>query len=233
MLSKEVSSTIFETLVWLDLGLNPGLLGHWRPFNSLGQWTLYTGRIDTIRIYKNIICFFFFFSFYNEIYKTVERRRKSGTFTLYTHRGRYGIFVLLSREKRYRGNSEHLLISASSSFFYCETLFHHVWHYISRDSIIFSLFSRDSYISSFSLPLNPELGGTRPAHRAALRLVTVLPAPSLSLILTAFSHESKTFSRYIIFRTPTQFSWSLFLQHATHAIHMAFLSCFIYLKTPT
>ena len=28
VLSKEVSSTIFESLVRLDLGLNPGLLGH-------------------------------------------------------------------------------------------------------------------------------------------------------------------------------------------------------------
>ena len=30
MLSKVASSTIFETLVGLDLGLNPGLPGHWR-----------------------------------------------------------------------------------------------------------------------------------------------------------------------------------------------------------
>ena len=30
MLSKEASSTIFESLVWLNLGLNPGLPGHWR-----------------------------------------------------------------------------------------------------------------------------------------------------------------------------------------------------------
>ena len=30
VLSKATSSTIFESLVWLDLGLNPGLPGHWR-----------------------------------------------------------------------------------------------------------------------------------------------------------------------------------------------------------
>ena len=35
---KAESSTIFESLVWLDLGLNPGLLDHWRTFYSLGQW---------------------------------------------------------------------------------------------------------------------------------------------------------------------------------------------------
>ena len=29
MLSKEASSTIFESLVWLNLVLNPGLSGHW------------------------------------------------------------------------------------------------------------------------------------------------------------------------------------------------------------
>ena len=29
---------VFESLVWLDLGLNPGLLGHWRILYSLGQW---------------------------------------------------------------------------------------------------------------------------------------------------------------------------------------------------
>ena len=27
----------FESLVWLDLGLNPGLLGHWRKLYPLGQ----------------------------------------------------------------------------------------------------------------------------------------------------------------------------------------------------
>ena len=39
MLSKAASSTIFESLVWLDLGLNPGLPDHWRILYSLGQWT--------------------------------------------------------------------------------------------------------------------------------------------------------------------------------------------------
>ena len=33
MLSKETSSTIF---LWLDLGLNPGLLDHWQTVYSLG-----------------------------------------------------------------------------------------------------------------------------------------------------------------------------------------------------
>ena len=36
MLSKKVSSTIFE--VWCDLGLNPGLPDHWRTLYPLGQW---------------------------------------------------------------------------------------------------------------------------------------------------------------------------------------------------
>ena len=38
MLSKEVSSTIFKSLVWLGLGLNPGLPDHWRTLYPLGQW---------------------------------------------------------------------------------------------------------------------------------------------------------------------------------------------------
>ena len=36
---KEISSTIFfKPLVWLDLGLNSGLPGHWRTLYPLGQW---------------------------------------------------------------------------------------------------------------------------------------------------------------------------------------------------
>ena len=35
VLSKEVSSTIFKSLVWRDLGLNPGLPDHWRTFIQL------------------------------------------------------------------------------------------------------------------------------------------------------------------------------------------------------
>ena len=30
VLSKEASGNVFESLIWLDLGLNPGLLAHWR-----------------------------------------------------------------------------------------------------------------------------------------------------------------------------------------------------------
>ena len=37
MLSKEISSIIFKSLVLLDLGLNPGLPGHWRTLYPLGQ----------------------------------------------------------------------------------------------------------------------------------------------------------------------------------------------------
>ena len=33
MLSKAASSTIFECLVWLDLGLNPGLPDYWQTLN--------------------------------------------------------------------------------------------------------------------------------------------------------------------------------------------------------
>ena len=59
MLNKEVSSTIFEPLVWLDLRLNPGLPTHWQTLYSLGQWannrirTSYTKiGIDRIKNYK-------------------------------------------------------------------------------------------------------------------------------------------------------------------------------------
>ena len=37
VLSKAASSTIFESLVWLDLGLNPGLPDHWRTLYSLAN----------------------------------------------------------------------------------------------------------------------------------------------------------------------------------------------------
>ena len=40
VLSKEVSSTIFKPLVWLNLGLNPGLPHHWRTLYPLGWTTL-------------------------------------------------------------------------------------------------------------------------------------------------------------------------------------------------
>ena len=38
VLSKSASSTIFEFLVLLDLGLNPGLPNHWRTLISFDQW---------------------------------------------------------------------------------------------------------------------------------------------------------------------------------------------------
>ena len=37
MISKAALSTIFESLVWLDLGLNAGLPDHWRTLYSFGQ----------------------------------------------------------------------------------------------------------------------------------------------------------------------------------------------------
>ena len=37
MLSKEVWSTIFKVLIWLDLGLNPGLPDHWGTLYPLDQ----------------------------------------------------------------------------------------------------------------------------------------------------------------------------------------------------
>ena len=39
MLSKEASGNIFETLVWLELGLNPSLPDYWWTLYSLGQWS--------------------------------------------------------------------------------------------------------------------------------------------------------------------------------------------------
>ena len=33
----------FEFLVWIDLGLNPGLPDHWRTVYSLGQWRVGNG----------------------------------------------------------------------------------------------------------------------------------------------------------------------------------------------
>ena len=42
VLSKEVSSTILKSLVWCDLGLNPGLPDRWRTLYQLDQWDGYT-----------------------------------------------------------------------------------------------------------------------------------------------------------------------------------------------
>ena len=45
VLSKVASSTLFESLIWLNQGLNSGLLGYWRTLYSLGQWL---GRQKTL-----------------------------------------------------------------------------------------------------------------------------------------------------------------------------------------
>ena len=58
MLSKAASSTIFFwVFVWLDLGLNPGLLDHWRTLNSLGQWMYPKNILNTYTLralYMNV-----------------------------------------------------------------------------------------------------------------------------------------------------------------------------------
>ena len=33
-----IKEYLFEALLWLDLGLNPGVPDHWWTFYSLGQW---------------------------------------------------------------------------------------------------------------------------------------------------------------------------------------------------
>ena len=52
VLSKAASTTIFESLVWLDLGIKPSLPDHWWTFYSLGQ------RPSNLRHWPNDnICF--------------------------------------------------------------------------------------------------------------------------------------------------------------------------------
>ena len=46
----EASSINFESLVWLDLELNPGFLCHWRTVYRLYQW-LYLGQITEEDLY--------------------------------------------------------------------------------------------------------------------------------------------------------------------------------------
>ena len=53
VLSKEVSSTIFESLVWLDPGLNPCILNFWRTLLPLN--TEYWARSQDINCYKEIL----------------------------------------------------------------------------------------------------------------------------------------------------------------------------------
>ena len=38
MSSKAASRTIFKSLFWLDMGLNPGLPDRWRTLYSIDQW---------------------------------------------------------------------------------------------------------------------------------------------------------------------------------------------------
>ena len=73
----------FESLVWLDLGLNPGLLDHWQwtilfedPFVSSIIWLKSYSLISIINKFTNVIrniiwcewirCFFFLCSFLNQ-----------------------------------------------------------------------------------------------------------------------------------------------------------------------
>ena len=51
-LARQHQVPFFESLVWLDLGLNPSLLDHWRTLYSLGQWS---GHND-LETTKNICC---------------------------------------------------------------------------------------------------------------------------------------------------------------------------------
>ena len=37
-LARRHQVSFYESLIWLNLGLNPGLLDHWRTLYSLGQW---------------------------------------------------------------------------------------------------------------------------------------------------------------------------------------------------
>ena len=60
VLNKASSSTIFESLVWLDLGLNPGLLDPWQTLYWLDQWPehwQYQVRVSIAQehIYQKII----------------------------------------------------------------------------------------------------------------------------------------------------------------------------------
>ena len=52
VLSKAASSKIFESLVWFDVGLNPGLPDHWRTLHSLGQWPIVI-TIKLIQLFSN------------------------------------------------------------------------------------------------------------------------------------------------------------------------------------
>ena len=51
MLSKAASSTIFVSLVWFNLGLNPGLRELWKTLDSLGQWPGILNGILTHNVY--------------------------------------------------------------------------------------------------------------------------------------------------------------------------------------
>ena len=46
----------FESLVWLDFGLNPGLPEHWRPYKFIDVWLKTTSHT----FFKNNFMFFFF-----------------------------------------------------------------------------------------------------------------------------------------------------------------------------
>ena len=46
VLSKDVSSTLFGPLVWLNLGSNRGLSAHWRTLYPLGQWEVLFNQLQ-------------------------------------------------------------------------------------------------------------------------------------------------------------------------------------------
>ena len=52
MLSKEggIKYHFFENLVWLNLGLNPSLPGHWQTLYQLGQWAHFLSLLEPVVI---------------------------------------------------------------------------------------------------------------------------------------------------------------------------------------
>ena len=50
--SKAASRTFFKSLVWLDLGLNPGLSEDWRTLYSLSQWP---GRTTVVGLFNALL----------------------------------------------------------------------------------------------------------------------------------------------------------------------------------
>ena len=123
MLSKAASSTIFEFMVWHDLGTNTGLQEYWRTLYSLDQWLVCNVRYaikpnqpTTHYLYKDIF------------FKLLRLERKKLKFVFvqffFKQKRKKKIFLRKTATQKNIHFKFYLihLFSAISSFIFCHCL---------------------------------------------------------------------------------------------------------------